>query len=229
MLYLASASPRRRELLTQAGFSFSVLPTNADESLPAGVTPREAVGILARRKAEAAVRMEEYRRQTAPRRRDPRRRHRRRSRRDHLRQAGQPRGRGADAARPLRQAAQRAHRLLRARGRKKRLCGVESTSVEFYPLTDGEIADYLETGEPMDKAGAYGIQGRGVILVRRISGDYSNVVGLPVASGEESCARSASDPGRSHAGRDCQTPHKIPPRVPSNLHFFIVYFPCERL
>ena len=66
MLYLASASPRRRELLTQAGFSFSVLPTNADESLPAGVTPREAVGILARRKAEAAVRMEEYRRQTAP-------------------------------------------------------------------------------------------------------------------------------------------------------------------
>ena len=66
MLYLASASPRRRELLTQAGFSFSVLPTNADESLPAGATPREAVGILARRKAEAAVRMEEYRRQTAP-------------------------------------------------------------------------------------------------------------------------------------------------------------------
>ena len=64
---------------------------------------------------------------------------------------------------------------------EKRLCGVESTSVEFYPLTDGEIADYLETGEPMDKAGAYGIQGRGVILVRRISGDYSNVVGLPVA------------------------------------------------
>lgn len=180
MLYLASASPRRRELLTQAGFSFSVLPTNADESLPAGATPREAVGILARRKAEAAVRMEEYRRQTAP--------------GDVILAAdtvvdlggtifGKPDSR-EDAARMLRALSGKRHSVhtgFCVLAGEKRLCGVESTSVEFYPLTDGEIADYLETGEPMDKAGAYGIQGRGVILVRRISGDYSNVVGLPVA------------------------------------------------
>ena len=173
MLYLASASPRRRELLTQAGFSFSVLPTNADESLPAGVTPREAVGIL-------AVRMEEYRRQTAP--------------GDVILAAdtvvdlggtifGKPDSR-EDAARMLRALSGKRHSVhtgFCVLAGEKRLCGVESTSVEFYPLTDGEIADYLETGEPMDKAGAYGIQGRGVILVRRISGDYSNVVGLPVA------------------------------------------------
>ena len=56
----------------------------------------------------------------------------------------------------------------------------ERTAVEFYPLTGQEIAAYVATGEPMDKAGAYGIQGRGALLVRRIDGDYYNVMGLPV-------------------------------------------------
>lgn len=55
----------------------------------------------------------------------------------------------------------------------------EETLVEFYPLTAQEIADYTATGEPMDKAGAYGIQGRGALLVKRIEGDYYNVMGLP--------------------------------------------------
>ena len=63
---------------------------------------------------------------------------------------------------------------------EKRLCGVESTSVEFYPLTDGEIADYLETGEPMDKAGAYAAQGNGAKLIKHIEGDLDTVIGLPV-------------------------------------------------
>ena len=57
----------------------------------------------------------------------------------------------------------------------------DHTRVEFYPLSDREILDYIATGEPFDKAGAYGIQGRGCVLVKRIEGDFFNVMGLPVA------------------------------------------------
>ena len=64
-------------------------------------------------------------------------------------------------------------------GKEKRFC--QSTEVEFYPLTDDEIAAYVDSGEPMDKAGAYGIQGLGCVLVKGIRGDYFNVMGFPVA------------------------------------------------
>ena len=57
----------------------------------------------------------------------------------------------------------------------------EETQVSFYELSDDDIAQYIATGEPMDKAGAYGIQGKGALLVRQIKGDYYNVMGLPVA------------------------------------------------
>ena len=57
----------------------------------------------------------------------------------------------------------------------------EETRVEFYTLSEKEIKEYIETGEPMDKAGAYGIQGKGALIIKRINGDYYNVMGLPVA------------------------------------------------
>ena len=57
----------------------------------------------------------------------------------------------------------------------------EGTDVSFYPMTEREICDYIATGEPMDKAGAYGIQGKAAIFVKGIRGDYNNVVGLPIA------------------------------------------------
>ena len=180
MLYLASASPRRRDLLTQAGFSFAVLPTNADETLPRGPTPREAVPLRAPRKAHAAARLPEYLSRRSP--------------GDVILAAdtvvdlgGSILGKPPDRAGPARMLGalsgkrHTVHTGFCILAGEKRLCGAESTAVEFYPLTAAEIEAYLDTGEPMDKAGAYGIQGRGVILVRRISGDYSNVVGLPVA------------------------------------------------
>ena len=58
----------------------------------------------------------------------------------------------------------------------------EKTEVIFYDLSDQEILDYIRTGEPLDKAGAYGIQGKGALLVKRINGDYYNVVGMPVGA-----------------------------------------------
>ena len=64
---------------------------------------------------------------------------------------------------------------------KRFVCGHECTSVEFYTLSQSEIDAYVATGEPSDKAGAYGIQGRGALFVKRVNGDFYNIVGLPVA------------------------------------------------
>ena len=64
---------------------------------------------------------------------------------------------------------------------KKFVCGHECTSVEFYALTQAEIDAYVATGEPLDKAGAYGIQGKGSLFVKRINGDFYNVMGLPIS------------------------------------------------
>ena len=172
-IILASASPRRRELLTLAGVNFSVKCADADETLPQGISPREAVELLAQKKA-AAVAL------------------------SHADCAvigadtvvsvqGKILGKPADydeAFEMLSLLSGKAHSVYTGvcivfGG--ERVVFSEKTDVTFYELTDDEIDEYIKTNECYDKAGAYGIQGRGCTLVKKINGDYFNVVGLPVA------------------------------------------------
>ena len=94
-----------------------------------------------------------------------------------------------DAHRMLRELSGKTHAVLSGAAvclRKGEVCTEEvfsvRTEVSFYPLSESEILRYLQTGEPFDKAGSYGIQGKGGLFVREISGDYNNVVGLPAAA-----------------------------------------------
>lgn len=172
-MVLASASPRRKELLALAGFSFTVCPSGADETLDAGVSADQAVRILAQRKAEEVFS------------RYP----------DKLIVAsdtvvcldrevlGKPKD-AAEAVSMLRRLSGQSHRVYTGVcicAQKGRAMFCEQTEVVFYPLSEQEIAQYVATGEPMDKAGAYGIQGKGALLVREIHGDYYNVVGFPLS------------------------------------------------
>lgn len=171
MILLASASPRRKELLELMGLEFVVKTAGVDETLPPDITPEEAVAYLSRIKAQAVEGEGEI-------------------------------IIGADTVVAIdgcilgkpKDSADAAVMLKRLSGRKHSVfTGVtviyfdkintftSETEVEFYPLTDAEISSYIATGEPMDKAGAYGIQGKGSLLVKGITGDYFNVVGLPVS------------------------------------------------
>jgi septum formation protein len=192
MLVLASASPRRRELLTQAGVRFRVHPAHiAEDPLP-GEEPVAYVTRLAREKAEAVFR--------------------------ELTAGGFMRGGGtegsaeeegsalsvlgadttvtldgrilgkpadaAEAARMLRMLSGRSHRVITgvalatAEGTE---VAAEVTAVKFLTLSDAEIEAYVATGEPMDKAGAYAVQGGAARWIPRIEGCYFNVMGLPLA------------------------------------------------
>lgn len=180
-LVLASASPRRRELLTQAGYAFEVDPADIPEKPLVGEDPIAYVTRLAREKAEAVLRK---------------------------RVSEGPAGTtglvvlGADttvtvdgailekpqnpddAFRMLRLLAGRSHRVITgvavATARRTEVAA-EVTAVRFVTLSDDEIRDYVATGEPMDKAGAYAIQGRAGKWIPRVEGCYFNVVGLPLA------------------------------------------------
>jgi septum formation protein len=175
MLVLASASPRRRELLTQAGFSFIVHPAHIPEEPLPGEDPLAYVERLAREKAQAvygllcdpnAVVLGADTTVTLD---------------EHI--LGKPED-AADAARMLRLLSGRSHRVITGVAvatASSCATAAEETSVEFLPLTDAEIAAYIATGEPMDKAGAYAIQGRAARWIPRIEGCYFNVVGLPIA------------------------------------------------
>lgn len=165
---LASQSPRRRELLSLVGIAHEVRPADIDERYLPGESPRAHAERLAREKAETI--------------REP----------DAVvigadtivvvdgDVLGKPRDE-TDAARMLRRLSGRSHTVITAiavawRGRVE--SGVEEVEVAFHALTDADIAGYVATREPMDKAGAYGIQGFGATIVARVDGDYFAVMGL---------------------------------------------------
>lgn len=173
MFYLASASPRRQELLQRVLPDFEICPADADESLPDGIAPDEAVKLLSARKACVV---------------------------SHLHPAdwvlgadtivsldgmilGKPHDE-EEALAMLSALSGKTHQVYTGvtlqQGQRVHSFSVCS-DVTFYPLSAEEIRSYIQTGEPMDKAGAYGIQGLGALLVERISGDYFNIVGLPIA------------------------------------------------
>ena len=169
---LASASPRRRDLLTMIGIAHEVIPADVDETYGPEEVPRAHAERLAREKASVLA-------ARAP---------------DAVIIAadtivvvdgdvlGKPRD-ADEAARMLRRLAGRTHTVFTAvavaRGAKI-LSGVEEVGVTFRPLDDATITSYVATREPMDKAGAYGIQGYGAAIVERIDGDYFAVMGLAI-------------------------------------------------
>jgi septum formation protein len=177
-LVLASSSPRRAELLNAAGIEFDAMPADVDERVRDGesaerytrrVADAKACRVLARSHGRPVVAADTV-----------------------VVVDGQILGKPADAAdarRMLRLLSGRRHEVVTAvsvsLGGEYDSCptgtGVERTTVEFASLSDEEIDWYVASGEPMDKAGAYAIQGLGSRFVTRIDGSYSNVVGLPVA------------------------------------------------
>ena len=179
-IILASASPRRKELLAKAGISFTVIPA-AGEEKRTSENPGEAVQQLARDKAEwVAQSLAECEEGTLV------------IGSDTIvvfenRILGKPKDR-RDAAETLEKLQGNTHQvytgvtvLERKAGKWVEHTFFESTDVTFYPVSREEIQDYIATGVPMDKAGSYGIQGLFGIYVKGICGDYNNVVGLPVA------------------------------------------------
>jgi septum formation protein len=171
-LVLASRSPRRAELLAAAGIEFIVRAADVDETPLDGENPREYVVRIAVEKAYAVPANDG----------------------EIILAAdttvvfgneimGKPKD-AADAARMLRALAGNRHEVITAICLRRGDCVVRdiaTTSVWFAPLGDSEIAHYVASGEPMDKAGAYGIQGLASKFIDRIEGSYTNVVGLPVA------------------------------------------------
>ena len=172
-LILASASPSRKMLLEQAGLDFEVVVSGVDETVPPDYTPAQTVEALARRKGQAVQAL----RPEAP-----------------IIAAdsvvsidglilGKPKDDEAAKA-TLRRLSGRTHELITGvclliNGQMDLFHQV--TRVTFYPLSEEEIAEYVALGESRGRAGAYGIEGIGVVLVQSIQGDYPNIVGLPVA------------------------------------------------
>ena len=172
-IILASASPRRSELMRLISEQFEVIPADVEEILPDEISALNAAEYLARLKAQSvaadnpdalvigcdtAVIVDDE-------------------------VLGKPRD-NDDAFSMLRKLSGREHSVVTGcalclNGRIVSFS--EETRVLFYKLSDDEILDYIATNEPNDKAGAYGIQGRGALLVKSITGDYFNVVGMPVS------------------------------------------------
>ncbi len=181
-LILASASPRRRELLEQIGATFQVMPAKGEEVITKE-QPEQAVMELSRQKAEEIA--EKIADGIAD--------------EDVLvlgadtvvvyegKILGKPKDE-SDARAMLSMLNGRTHSvftgvtvIVMKNGTSQIHSFYEETEVSMYPMTDAQISYYIRTGEPMDKAGAYGIQGKGAVFIEKIHGDYNNVVGLPVA------------------------------------------------
>lgn len=175
---LASASPRRRELLTQAGIEYTVIPSEVEERITKAI-PSDVVIELARLKAEdvfnkhgnedctviGADTVVVYRNEIL----------------------GKPSDED-EACDMLSMLSDRTHQVYTGvalvsvkQGKKEVRTFYECTDVTFYPISREEIAAYAATGDPLDKAGSYGIQGPFAVHIRGIEGDYNNVVGLPIA------------------------------------------------
>ncbi|HKN73262.1 MAG TPA: Maf family protein [Terriglobales bacterium] len=196
MLVLASASPRRQELLRSAGISFEVQPADIPENALPGEAAKDCAERLARDKALAVASQRPH---------------------DFILGAdtvvvvdGQILGKptdAADAARMLRLLSGREHQVITG------VCLVvsaqpsvasETTLVTVSEITEKDIAGYVASGEPMDKAGAYAIQGLASRWILRIEGDYSNVVGLPVALVLRMLRERASEIGSQFSVRSSQ-------------------------
>jgi septum formation protein len=170
LVILGSSSPRRRELLTLIGLDHEVRPANVDETLLAGEVPAAYAERLARAKAQAAGRPGAVSIGS-----------------DTIVVVdgdvlGKPRD-AADASAMLRRLSGRSHTVMTAIAISHDggvLSDVVTVGVTFRALRDDEIADYIRTGEPMDKAGSYGIQGYGATIVDAVDGDYFAVMGLPL-------------------------------------------------
>ncbi|HIX59338.1 MAG TPA: septum formation protein Maf, partial [Candidatus Blautia gallistercoris] len=176
-IVLASASPRRRELLEKIGVTFTVVPTEGDEKTTK-TRPEEVVEELAFQKASENRAIQE---------------------KDVMvigsdtvvavdgRILGKP-GSREEAVHMLQMIQGRIHQvytgvavLINEREERRQLVFHEKAQVEVYPMTEEEIQNYVATGEPMDKAGAYGIQGSFAVYVKKIDGDYNTIVGFPVS------------------------------------------------
>ena len=172
-LVLASKSPRRSEILKNAGYEFVVRVADADETIPEGTSPEDAVVFLAARKAMAVERAADEVVLGA----------------DTIvvldgKILGKPKDRD-DAFSMLKSLSGRIHSVFTGVciiKNGKTMTFAEETQVEFLPLADKEIYTYIDTNDCYDKAGAYGIQGYASKFVRRINGDYFNVVGLPISA-----------------------------------------------
>ncbi|MGZ7030945.1 MAG: Maf family protein [Thermoanaerobaculia bacterium] len=172
---LASASPRRRELLASIGVRFDVIPSNVPEVRQRGEAPEEYVARLSREKAETVARAHESRWVIAA---------------DTTVLLGdelleKPTD-DADARRMLATIAGRTHIVysgvtLQRLDRQYRDTRVSESEVRMLPLNERDIQWYVATGEPLDKAGAYAVQGIGAMFIDSIHGSYTNVVGLPLA------------------------------------------------
>lgn len=172
-IILASASPRRKELLSFITTDFIVRISDADESTVKELSPEETAKTLAAIKGDAVSEL--YPDNTV-------------ISADTIvvlkdKILGKPHSR-EEAFSMLSSLSGQTHTVftgVQIISNGKKTVFAEATSVTFYPLTETEINAYIDTNEPFDKAGAYGIQGKGSLLIKEISGDYYNVMGLPVA------------------------------------------------